>query len=92
MTIKIRHVEKLRSLYGECHFVTKNKTVITVARSKNRRLATYGATVLHELLHAWVRILEWNGFEIDDEVEHEFLYAVEQAVVRLFRDIVGGKK
>ncbi len=92
MIIKVRHVEKLRGLYGECDFSTKNKTVITIARSKNRRLATYGATLLHELLHAWVRVLEMNGFEIDDEVEHEFIDAVEQAVVQLFRDIAGRKK
>ncbi len=92
MTIKIRHVEKLRSLYGECSFTSRNKTVITIARSRNRRLATYGATLLHELLHAWIRALEMSGFEIDDEIEHKFIYAVEQAVVRLFRDIVGRKK
>lgn len=91
MVIKIRHVEKLRSLYGECAFTTKNKTIITIARQKNKRLATYGATVLHELLHVWVRILQTGGFKITDEVEHEFIDAVEQAVVRLFRDIVGRK-
>ncbi len=92
MTIKIRHVEKLRNLYGECSFASRNRTVITIARQGNRRLATYGATLLHELLHAWIRVLEMNGFKIDDKIEHKFIYAVEQAVVRLFRDIVGRKR
>ncbi len=91
MTIKIRHTEKLHGSYGECAFNSKNKMVITIARERNRRLATYGATLLHELLHAWVRMLELNGFKVDDKVEHKFIYAVEQAVVRLFRDIVGRK-
>ena len=91
MTIKIRHTEKLRDLAGECSFKTKNKTIITIARQGNRRLAEYGATLLHELLHVWIRILVMNGFQISDKVEHDFIYSVEQAVVRLFRDIVGRK-
>lgn len=91
MTIKIRHTERLRNLAGECSFKTKNKTIITIARQGNRRLAEYGATLLHELLHVWVRILVLNGFHISDQVEHKFIYAVEQAVIRLFRDTVRRK-
>ncbi len=92
MIIKIRHVEKLGSSYGESEFVSRNKMLITIARQRNRRLATYSATLLHELLHVWVWVLEINGFEVDDKTEHKFIEAVEQAVVRLFRDVVGRKK
>ncbi len=91
MIVKVRHVEKLRSLYGECAFVSKNKTIITIARQRNKRLATYSATLLHELLHVWIRVMELNGFKVDDDTEHDFIDAVEQAVLRLFKQVVGRK-
>lgn len=92
MNIKIRHVEKLKDAYGITSFPTNNRAVITISRQLNRLTASYGATVLHEMLHVWIRILAIRGFETDDETEHKFIYAAERAVIVLFRKIVGKKK
>lgn len=92
MNIKIRHVEKLDDAYGTTSFPSKNKAIITISRELNRLTASYGATMLHEMLHVWIRILAIRGFETDDKTEHKFIYAAERAVVVLFRKIVGKKK
>ena len=92
MTIKIRHAKKLKDLYGNCAFPTASRVVITVNRQFNKRLATYAATLLHELLHAWIHILELNGLKVDDEAEHKFIYATEQAVLREFRKLAPRRK
>lgn len=94
MIIKIRHVEEMPDDYGECAFPTPHKAIITISKKGNHLLAMYASTVLHELLHVWVRILAKKGFDIDDRVEHDFIYAVEREVLKKFRQIVrkkGGK-
>jgi len=89
MQIKIRHVAALNGDYGETSFPGPKKAVITIARNMNRRMHTYSSTMLHELLHVWTHVLELNGFKMDEEVEHDFIYATERAVVKKFRQIVG---
>ncbi len=92
MNIRIRSIEKLKGAYGETRFPTPNKAIILISRRLNRRLASYGATLLHELLHAWVHVLGQKGFTLDDEAEHDFIYAAERAVLIEFRKIKRGRK
>lgn len=89
MIIKIRHVRDLKHEYGECSFPTPHKAVITISKKGNGYLAGYASTVLHEMLHVWCRILAKKGFEVDDETEHKFIYAVEKDLLKQFKKIVG---
>jgi hypothetical protein len=89
MVIKIRHARDLKDDYGECWFPTAHKAIITISRKGNGYLAGYASTILHELLHVWIRILAKKGFEVDDKTEHDFIYAVERDMLRQFRKIVG---
>ena len=89
MIIKIRHAKDLKGDYGECAFVGPHKAIITISKKGNGYLAGYASTVLHELLHVWIRILAKKGFEVDDETEHDFIYAVERDLLKQFKKIVG---
>jgi hypothetical protein len=89
MLIKIRHVKELKGDYGECAFVGPHKAIITISKKGNKYLAAYASTVLHELLHVWIRILAKKGFEVDDDTEHDFIYASEAAMLKQFKKIVG---
>lgn len=91
MNIKIRHAKRVAGAYGNTSFYGPKKAIITISRALNRRLSTYAATLLHELLHVWTKILENFGFEIDDKTEHDFIYACERAILKEFRAIVGKK-
>ncbi len=87
MFIKIRHVEKIKGSYGETGFPTPRSAVITISRQLNKSLASYASTMLHELLHVWIRILAIKGFEVDDETEHDFIYAAEKRVLKEFKRV-----
>jgi|ERR1019366_2323547 hypothetical protein len=89
MLIKIRHVKDIKGSYGECAFLTPHKAIITISKKANRYLAGYASTVLHELLHIWIRILAKKGFDVDDETEHAFIYAVEKDMLKQFKKTVG---
>ncbi len=91
MNIAIRNVKEIKDSYGETMFPTRNKVVIRISRALNRLTATYAATLLHELLHVWVHVLSLRGFEMDDAVEHKFIYAAEKAVVVEFKKIAKKK-
>ncbi len=88
MTIKIRHVKHLKGSYGDTAFPAPGKIVITINRKLNRSLASYGTTLLHEILHAWMHILEINGFD----PEHDFVDATEKDALRHFKRVYGRKK
>jgi ssRNA-specific RNase YbeY (16S rRNA maturation enzyme) len=102
--IKIRHQNRVFSksknkkreeCYGTTRFPTLHRIVITMSRALNRRLASYGATILHELLHVWIHTLEMNGFEFHTDpetaeaVEEEFVEVATLSVLKDFRRIVG---
>lgn len=89
MLVKIRHVKNLKDDYGECAFPTPYKAIITISKKGNRYLAEYASTVLHELLHVWVRILAKKGFKIEDNAEHDFIYAVEKDILQRFKKVLG---
>ncbi len=89
MNIKIRHVEKIPGSYAETTFPAPHKAVITISRQLNKSLASYGTTMLHELLHVWMQILLANGFD----PEHDFVDATEKDALRHFQRVYGkGRK
>ncbi len=91
MKILIRHVKKLEGSYGETRFPAPHRITVLINQQLNRRLASYASTLLHELLHVWIYVLGLKGFEVEDKVEHDFIYAAEREVLVQFRKIVGKK-
>jgi predicted metal-dependent peptidase len=45
---------------------------------------TFAGTLLHEMLHAWVNMLERKGFQTDEEREEKFIRRAEKIVIRQF--------
>jgi hypothetical protein len=58
----------------------------------NKDLAEYGSTLLHELLHVWLAILQANGAVINKRKEHPFIYAVEKNITGLVKMLSKGGK
>ena len=92
MNIKVRHAAKIIGSYGETGFPSPNKAIITISRALNKSLASYASTLLHELLHVWIHVLSLKGFKIDDEREHDFIYAAERAVLIEFKKTKKGRR
>ncbi len=89
MIIRIKHAKRLKGLDGQTTFPAPGRAVITIDKSSNRTLAAYGATVLHELLHVWMHILQTKGFD----PEHDFIDSTEKDALRHFQRVYGkGRK
>lgn len=72
-------------LSGQCSFPTPSRMAIRISRPLNRTINAYAGTALHELIHAWVNLLERKGFKPpSDEKEEQFVRFVEQTVVKKF--------
>lgn len=83
MKVIIREVKKIDDdTLGRFERLTKYTSRITIGMDGNRTLAQYGETVLHELLHLWIAILEAKGFKISEKREHKFIESVERMVTR----------
>jgi len=95
--IKVRHVDRLidtddgKELFGSCDMHKRNKMIITISRRKNKTIDKYGATLLHELLHGWVNVLELHGFETTEDKEHKFIDYIEAVAIRKFLKTFGRK-
>ncbi len=85
MIIRIRSAKRLKGLDGQTTFPAPGRAVITIDRSSNKTLAAYGATVLHELLHVWMHILQTKGFD----PEHDFIDSTEKDALRHFQRVYG---
>lgn len=82
MIIEIKNVKDCKNkAWGNFIIKGKEKMLITVSIKRNRFLADYASTVLHELLHAWVTILRVQGVKVTNLKEHRFIYAVERKIL-----------
>lgn len=86
MILEIKNVTKCRNgAYGNFLIRGRESALITLSLKLNPTLATWGSTLLHELLHLWVTLMRKNGFRVSDKKEHTFIYAVEKAVLQKAR-------
>lgn len=82
MIIEIKNVKDCKNkAFGNFIIKGKEKMLITVSIKRNKFLADYASTVLHELLHAWTTILRVQGVKITNLREHRFIYAVERKIL-----------
>ena len=55
---------------------------VSICLHRNRTLADYSLTLLHELLHLWVLCLRLKGFRVRSMTEHRFINTVEDNLLR----------
>ena len=84
MHVEIKAVKRCRNgAYGNFIVRGRESALITISLAKNKTVAEYGSTVLHELLHLWVGILRRKTFRCTNNKEHRFIYAVERKIYNL---------
>lgn len=83
-TVTIKLVDKLPE--GDCGYCvrrshTKDQYEIAISKTAHKTLAQYGSTLLHELLHLWVYIMNTYGYKVRLALEHRWIRAVETVVI-----------
>jgi hypothetical protein len=78
-------------LSGECAFLTPRRMSIRISRRQNRTINKFAGTLLHEMLHAWMNILERKGFNADGETEEAFVLKAEGIITRQFNKKFNGR-
>ena len=70
----------------------KDKYEIAISQEAHKTVAQFGATLLHELLHLWLYILEVYGYKVKLKIEHQFIRAVETTIIQFMYLLKQGKK
>lgn len=84
MRLEIKNVTKCKNgAYGNFIIRGRESALITISLKSNPTLATWGVTLLHELLHLWTTLMRKNGLRVTDKREHTFIYAVEAQVLKI---------
>ena len=86
ITVTIKLVDKLPE--GDCGYCVrrshrKDQYEIAISKSAHKTVAEYGLTLLHELLHLWVYVLNLYGYKVRLALEHKWIRSVESVVVEL---------
>ncbi len=86
MVLRIKKVKQCKNkAFGNYTLTGKNSALITVSLKKNKLVAEYGATLLHELLHMWTTLLRKEGVKVTNKVEHEFIYDTEENIYKIMK-------
>jgi hypothetical protein len=89
--IDIRHVDKCDDgEYGTFEIVGNKRMLITISLKRCDNQRNYLLTLLHELLHGWVALLQVNKIvKISDRREHKLIEAFELYALRKLKQVVG---
>lgn len=90
MILEIKKVKRCRprEAFGTFAITGPTSALITVSTDKNRKLASYAVTLLHELLHCYIALLKANGFEVSARKEHKWIMCCEEAITILMVKIL----
>lgn len=83
MQLQLKLLSKLD--YGhKGEFIVKgpNKCEIQISKEKNTSITEFATTLLHELLHFWVTILQTHGLKESIRKEHKFINNVVPFILR----------
>jgi hypothetical protein len=69
---------------GQFVTISKNRYQILIAEKHNKSIGEFADTLLHELLHLWVTVLEHNGLKEDIRREHRFINEVLPILIQKF--------
>jgi hypothetical protein len=74
MIIKLKLVPKCEgNCSGICIIHSANVCEIQISKKRNKTIDVFADTLLHELLHLWVTILQTHGLKEDMKIEHKFI-------------------
>jgi hypothetical protein len=87
--IYLRHVDKCEEgEYGTFEVIGNKKMLITISLERCNNKKDYLLTVLHELLHSWIALLQVNKIlKISDRKEHKVIEAFERYAIRQLRRV-----
>jgi hypothetical protein len=80
----IRTVQKIDGgeTFGDTEFFSNGDFKIRIALNKNRDLDEFCGTLLHELLHVWLKIVvKVCKLKMSDKKEHDIIMAIEDVVM-----------
>lgn len=84
MKLDIKKVRECKNkAYGNFMLRGHESALITISLKLNQTIDEYGATLLHEMLHAWTTLMRKEGFRLSDKREHKFIYAVEDVIIKI---------
>jgi hypothetical protein len=65
-----------------------NRCKILISEEANKEIGDFAETLLHELLHFWIAVLQLNGLKKAPIKEHRFINGVtRKLVLRLAKDM-----
>lgn len=74
MIVKLKLVKKCPNGHkGEFIVLGNNQCEIQIARNRNPSIEEFATTLIHELLHLWVTILQTHGLKEGIRREHRFI-------------------
>lgn len=83
MILTIKLVDKCEHDHrGEFAVLGSNRCEILISKKRNPDVNAFAATLLHELLHLWVTVLQTHGLRESISVEHRFIDDVLPYVLR----------
>lgn len=82
MKLEIKKVKACKNkAFGNFLLRGHDSGLITISLKLNNTLAEYGATLLHEMLHAYTTLMRREGFRVSNRKEHKWIEASEDAVL-----------
>ena len=61
---------------GEFIVTGRDRCKILISRQANKEIGVFAETLLHELFHFWITILEQQGLRVSLRKEHKFINGV----------------
>lgn len=93
MILEIKKVKQCRNkAYGNFKILGREKARITISLKKNKDMAEYAATLLHEMLHCYTTLLRVEGYKVTDKTEHKWIQACEDVVIHMALQILPRRK
>lgn len=88
MKITLKLVDKCPDDHrGEFVVIGRNRCEIQISKRHNKTVNEFAATLLHELLHLWVTILQTHGLKEGIRREHKFINKIVPTILnRLSKD------
>lgn len=93
MILEIKKVKQCRNkAFGNFTIRGHQKALITISLKKNKDMAEYAATLLHEMLHCYTTLLRAEGFRVTNKLEHKWIEACEDVVIYMATKILPRRK
>jgi hypothetical protein len=67
---------------GEFLTLSSNRCEIQISKARNKTVSEFAETLLHELLHFWITILQTHGLREGIRREHAFIFDVTPRILQ----------